>query len=399
MKKTILIAGLAVLSTSAFATISRMQALGQDSSKGSHYQSDTRNIFRNAAEVNNFKNFAVTEWGQATPSANDEATAEGGFFREMGSFAYGIYLNDQNNDSDFVASATTPRGYANDNGGSNAIAMGDNNFVDNTNSVNLFFAGDMGVKWGARVNYSKASNETTSNNKAEYSGLGLGLGMELGDIAAYANLSLKDDYEGATGVSAGTAQTKFEGGGLNLGVSYNLMGNTIFVDYDKKDGEYTASGVAAKNETEQTIIEIGVGRIHEVSSTSRVMMDIAYKSSKAEDKDGTTATNNEEVKRSELPLAIGFETEATSWLTLRGSIKQNIFINKQEVKVGTTTTKTTRSSNTNVNAGATLNFGKLKVDGMIGTTNGSRAGAAYNQNDGVLALDNLLTKVAVHYWF
>ena len=64
MKKCLLIAGLAVLSTSAYATTTRLQALGQDTTRGSFFIDDNYNVFRNAAYVNQYKNYMVTEWGQ-----------------------------------------------------------------------------------------------------------------------------------------------------------------------------------------------------------------------------------------------------------------------------------------------------------------------------------------------
>ena len=75
MKKHIAIAaGLAVLSTSAFATKARMNALGQGDDRGSFYIQDSRNVFRNASEVNNMTNYVVTEWGTASNTA-DSVTA------------------------------------------------------------------------------------------------------------------------------------------------------------------------------------------------------------------------------------------------------------------------------------------------------------------------------------
>ena len=93
MKKSVLIAtGLAVLSTSAYATKARMSALGQDEGLGSYYMGDTRNVFRNPADLNYTKNYMVAEWGQDAGTAN----AEGGFFRELGAFNYGVYLGSNN---------------------------------------------------------------------------------------------------------------------------------------------------------------------------------------------------------------------------------------------------------------------------------------------------------------
>jgi len=86
------------------------------------------------------------------------------------------------------------------------------------------------------------------------------------------------------------------------------------------------------------------------------------------------------------------EADATSWLVVRGSIAQNVLIG--EVKQ-TTGKKDSIANTTAVNAGATLNFGKLKVDGMVGNT----ATDGTNTKAGVLSTSNLLTKVGVTYNF
>jgi hypothetical protein len=373
MKKQILIAtGLAVLSTSAFASKARMEALGQDADKGSFYLEDTRNVFRNASKINTFKNYVITEWGTANNATADSATApkaEGGFFREMGSFAYGVTLGSQIDTHNVTRNAG---GYQNQD-----------------NDLDLFFGGDMGVQWGARLHWAKGSSEPTGGTKKEHSNIGLGLGMTMGDIEAYANMTLKDESKGGTG----GAGDKFESNALNLGASYNFAGNKIYVDYDKNGYENTVTSTA-KVEKNYTDLTIGVGRIHEVSSTARLNMNLAYNSYKVEDKPATATAG--ETSESSLPLTLGFEADATSWLVLRGSVSQNIFINSQETKGATTATNNTKGSQSNttsVNAGATLNFGKLKVDGSIGnaTTSGNKTG--------VLKTDDLLTRVGVHYWF
>src|SRR6056300_1577489 len=111
MKKSVLIAtGLAVLSTSAYATKARMSALGQDSALGSYYMGDTRNVFRNPADLNSTKNYMVAEFGDNGTGNNPNA--EGGFFREMGAFNYGVYLG-SNNGHDY-SERTSSEGFAGD---------------------------------------------------------------------------------------------------------------------------------------------------------------------------------------------------------------------------------------------------------------------------------------------
>src|SRR5690606_12991304 len=109
---------------------------------------------------------------------------------------------------------------------------------------------------------------------------------------------------------------------------------------------------------------IGVGHTHEVSATSRLFTNLQYENGKEKDKVANTTE-----KESKLPLTIGFEADATSWLALRGSIKQVVLVNTEKDNAGK---KKSQANTTDVAAGATLNFGKLKVDGMIGTTAADR---------------------------
>jgi len=398
MKKQIIVAtGLAVLSTSAYATKSRMTALGQDD-RGSLYIQDTRNIFRNAAHVNTFKNYMVTEWGTANSgTASTEAAphAEGGFFREMGAFSYGVYFGNQ---IDAEEDRRNGSGYA---GTASLLGTG---ALEQDNNIDLFFGGDMGIQWGANLSYAKGNDEDSSDadKKREHSSMSLSLGMIMGDIDAYASMRLKDESNGNGGTAAGSANDKWEAGGMLLGAGYNLGDLRVFAEYEKRDHEFTRNSDGKKNESDQTTLTVGAAKTHEVSSSARVIYALSYESVKSEDKDAVTPTNNKEKTETELKLNVGMEADANSWLTLRGSVSGPVIINETETNnKGATTPFTTKSTDTNqvvVNAGATLNFGKLKIDGSIGTSDGTRNGAV-NNKDGVLTTDNLLTRVGVHYWF
>ena len=398
MKKQIVLATIATLATtSAYATKARMNALGQRQDRGSFYINDTRNVFRNAARVNQTNNYTVTEWGEPGVAGTENApNAEGGFFKNAGSFNYGVYLGNKSQDKTLDAA---PAGYADTLGGAGGVgeAYGNAGFLDRSNDLDLFFGGDMGVEWGLNLHYASSKNDAVGTTLEQtYSNLALGLGIVMGDLNAYINYTLSDEAEGI-----GTAAAGFKAeddGSMNIGFGYNMMDLTFFVDYDKDAISYTGgTGVAAVT-TEQTVLTVGAGYTKEVSSTSRMFTDLSYVSTSAEDS-SATAASVVEASTSTLPLTVGFETDATSWLTLRGSISQNIFVNSAKVKVGTgAEVKTTNGNTTDVQAGATLNFGKLMIDGMIGTQAGIRNGAP-GTDAGVLATDNLMTQVAVHYWF
>ena len=382
MKKQIVLATIATLATSsAWATKSRMNALGQYQDRGSFYIQDTRNVFRNAARINQTNNYMVTEWGDASAAGGAvNPKAEGGFFKNSGSFNYGVYLGSDIGDFDGLT-----EGYA----GTTITSPG--TFKARSNDLDLFFGGDMGVEWGARLHYANGKEEGTFEKKQNT--LGLGLGMVMGDLNAYVNYTINSEHEGA-----GEAGDKLEDdGSMNVGVGYKWMDYTFFVDYNKGAAKLTDADTAANNlETDQSVLNVGAGYIKEVSSTSRMFADIAFRMTSQEDKGNGSTTERD---YTELPLTVGFETDATSWLTLRGSISQNIILNSIKTKTtGTAEVKSTGDNTTSVQAGATLNFGKLMIDGMIGT-NGNNGVNAANGNSGVLDTDRLLTQVAVHYWF
>lgn len=381
-KHVVLAAGLAVLSTNAFATKARMEALGQNANRGSLFIQDNRNIFRNAAQVNSMKNYVVTEWGTANYATDDTSAApkaEGGFFREAGAFSYGLYFGSDINNFGNIRTGTAPV--------TGGMAVGEAGFLSPGNKLDLFLAGDAGVvEWGVRLGYGankdKASSATatpaTFERKA--SNLDLGLGIIFGDLQAYTNLDIVNKSEGGS-----QSNDEWEGDfGWELGVNYTFMGYTAWVEYGRQGAEYTNNGATTnKPEWERANWDIGVGRTHEVSSSGRVYYSLGYMETADETKAGTVKQTGH---TKSMPLTFGYEADATSWLTLRGSIAQdvNVFRSRRD-----------GANTTDVAAGGTLNFGKLKVDGTIGTLNNANGAGEI----GTLALDKLATRVAVHYWF
>jgi hypothetical protein len=300
--------------------------------------------------------------------------------------------------------------------GNNKETFGTGTFQGHSNDLDLFFGGDMGIKWGARLHYSKSDdtnfdNGTSTSWDVKHSALGLGLGVMAGDIAGYANLDFSDKYEGNDSSSGDMVEADL---GLNIGGSYTMGSWAFFADYDKVGAEATDAGTAAAASStnpmdtyEKSTITVGAGYTHEVTSSARIFTDLTFKSQKTEVVTATSSAatdkSTEELKTTTLPLTVAFETDATSWLTLRGSLTQNVFINKREYTTSVHTAAAaqneegTNDNTTTVAAGATLTFGKLMIDGMIGT-NGT-GGTSSNTTNGVLDLDRLMTRVGVHYWF
>lgn len=372
MKKHVIIAtGAALLSTSAFATKARMTALGQDSERGSQYIQDGRNKFRNAAHVNNMNNYAVMEWGTA-------ANAEGGFFRSTGSLAYGLYMGSGHRQAAYEE-------YDGTNWSSSLSPYNPGNELD------LFIGGDAGVQWGARLNYMSGEDETAADKRSAF---GLGLGMIMGDINAYANIDISDKFEDNT-TPAAAVENKGKLG-FDLGVAYTMNNMTFHADYASNTTELTTAGTTGVEEAKISSIEVGAAQTHEISSTAMVFFAGQYSNDKVEYTDSTsTPADNAEKTSNALTATIGFEADATSWLTWRGSVAQNIILGSTKtegstgfVAAGVNGKKVTNVNSTTVAAGASLTFGKLVVDGSIGTVTA-----------GSLRLDEAFTNVAVSYWF
>ena len=356
----LVIAGIALLSTNAFATKARIEAMGPNANL---YIKDSRNVFRNAATVNSNKNYLVTEWGTAAKDDTSAAPrAEGGFFREAGSLAYGLYLGDE--------------GTRNTTRVDNSTAAG---FLGQDNALDLFIGGDAGLQWGARVHYANSKNETgTASAKRTNSAISLGLGMVMGEAEGYVNVDLSDKSKGNGTNASYEFKTKPS---FVVGGSYNWSGYVFFAEANVGKTETKTTSTATEKTNNYMV---GAGRVMDVTPTARVFGNLAV----AMNKTDVAASKTTETL---LPATFGFETDATSWLALRGSVTQNVLLNNRKVETKTaptSTTKSTKSGTTSVDAGASLTFGKLALDGSVGV-----------KASGTLNTDNLLSRVGVTYSF
>jgi hypothetical protein len=366
MKKQIaLAAGLAVLAAPAFASKARLQALGEDVN-GSFYVNDNRNVFLNVAEVNNHKDLVTFEWGAA--DADDDTAApraEGGFFRSHGNMVYGVQLG----------RVSSLQQLKNDSG------TGFAGTLDANNNIDLFVGGDAGIKWGATLSYVSEKDDA---NDDKASGMDLALGVSQGNLSGYLKYGL-----------AGTLETTGEElerkGAMEVGGSYLLNDYTLFAQYSTAKLESDAAGDT--DDYEATSMMIGAGRATKLNDKATLFTRVSYMN--VSETDDMTASD-EELKTSLVPVVIGLEYDAASWLTLRGSVSQAIWSNSE-----LDGDKSTVANSTVVNAGASLKFGDLTVDGVIGNNvDGATPGNnGTSTGEGQLRTDSLMSRVSVSYRF
>ncbi|MFT6632448.1 MAG: hypothetical protein ACJAS4_002411 [Bacteriovoracaceae bacterium] len=357
MKKQIAIAiGLAVLSTGALASKARLQALGQDTF-GSFFLDDARNVTMNPALLNMHKDFVTLEWGDTSNNQDAAATpkAEGGMFKASGNMIYGLYFGDESNTANGLRAITGT--------------------MAEQNNTSFYVAGDAGVQWGVKLTYHSFENEATD---VKSDATRATIGINSGDIESFLAIGLTNKAENGA--------AEFEGkGSYQLGVTYNkndidymLEVRTITVENAGGD-EYTAN-----------FTRIGAAKAYKLNDKANVWTSAWYKMDNSTNDISATGDN----KETYLPVSIALEVSAKEWLTLRGSVTNEI-IGTTEVDNGD---KKTRADTTVVAAGASLLFGDLTIDGMIGNTDNNTT-VTESTSNGTLRTDALMSRVSMTYKF
>ncbi len=375
-KQLVLVAGLAVLAAPAFASKARLAALGE-STNGSFYINDNRNIFLNASEVLNHKDLVSYEWGTAGAADTDGASnAEGGLYRAHGNMVYGVQFG-RNLSFNTEASAAAD------------IIANSDDVLQATNALDLFIGGDAGIKWGVQLTYASAEDDAfastsgaADDESAEASVMDLRVGVSQGQWAAY----LAYGITGKTEADENEAEINRKSP-LEIGASWKWDAYTAFAQYSSV--KYDVEVAALDESTESSSMLVGVGRQDKLNDKATLFTKVSYTTSKTDTEDIGGSDDEEKA----IPVVVGMEFDAASWLALRASISQNVIINEEE----TGGDKSTKQNTTDINTGATLKFGDLSVDGLIGTTGNN--GATANTESGVLSTDRLMTRVSMTYRF
>ncbi len=435
----------------ANATIARLQALGMDETdmEGSYYIEDNRNIFLNAGNIHKYADSLILEWGDAgrnfgsasLATDNDfQPKAKGGFLKSHGDWTYGLYLGNESNTSNLL------RGVATGAYAAAASAAGGDHMLDGAdNQIDVFFGKKGGAfDWGINLVYTSDENKASN---AEDEAHAVRFGAVAKKWNAFLNLSTgseakkTSDLSGTTvGALTGvTSEThEFDGKlGVHIGGAYEVSeGMKVYAfakkfDWDQKDSAATRTTTTNNttidalilNRGQQGTVEggfltyaVGFGRVHDFGD-SKFFVNAEYRHKSIELK----FASKEEAQNVILPLTIGYEVKATEWLTFRGSVRQNLYgyskntnytslsivgRNAAIAEFGSATgnKKVTFDNSTDVNAGMSLTFGRLVIDGLIGfnSTNGNLGNGTTATTDderGVFDTDRLMSRVAATYSF
>jgi len=362
--KQLLVIAVALASVNAFATRARMTALGN-----SPHLIDTTTVYSNPSDVFRVGGDYVTLETGATggvAQTAQNANAEGAIVRTHGDAKLGLSLGHQETN----ASSWGLRGAA------SVAALKANQ----QNPIEFLYGAKMGdMNWAASLVYSNYNDKAAAVGALEKeSSMGVKWGFNNatwdGDVRVgltnTANLMTGNKFTGTTGI------------GADLGYSMDTMyisGSVVMAGFK----EESAAGADVQKVTTSNYM------LSATNSMKKDGSEFFYGVGLNMTDSSETVSDTKQTSTS-LPVWIGLEVDANSWLTFRGSVTQSTLINNaKNTTAGTTTLETAPGANsTTVAAGAGLKFNKLTLDGTLST--------ATTQT---INTTNLLAQVGVSYWF
>jgi hypothetical protein len=382
-----LVLALSVVSSPAFASRARLESLGEGKN-GSFYIDDSRNMFLNPASIVRYKKKMMLELGGEPAGVDNASTAssraQGGFTNTFGDFTYALYLN---NTSDRAIST-----FGQDIGGT-----ADAEFITPSNGLEFALAGEGSVTWGISLLYggnrdvSNADNAYGAGAERKTHYLAARFGVEKDAAAVFGTVGLTSSSK----VVAGTANPELKGKlSLDLGATYKMDNMTLFGKFISTGADLenaTAGATAAPVvEARSTTFGVGAGWKKEMTKSTNMFTRLEAAHSKV------TTTGAAATTIYNVPVTLGVETAALSWLTVRGSIGHTLL--GQNL-----TTQSNLAGNSVVAAGVGMTFGDLTVDGLVASNSNSTEtlgmGTSSRANQTFGFGDSMISRIAMTYNF
>lgn len=336
--KSLLTLAIVLASTSAFATRSRVTALGNAA-----HLTDVNRVYSKPTDMFSVSDSLTIESGKTNLVPGTDTTDQGAealMIRSAGDAKWALSLghDDQRTYTNRAKSDT----------GTIAPIGQQNPFEVSYGMKN----GDMA--WAGTLVYS---NFNDKKNQVKESTMGLKLGAATSTWDATVDLGLTDKWSD----DANRDEVK---GKSNVAVRGGYWMSSDLYTYAEiaMGGWETTDNSTVTADVKTT--DITVGAINTMKNEgNEFFYGVGLASTEQKDDKGTkvkTTTLN-------LPFIIGMEANAASWLTLRGSITQNVMIQDEKTENATATTSETSpgTNSTTFAAGAGLKLGKVALDGSL----------------------------------
>lgn len=383
--KKLLVVAVALASVNAFASRARVVALGNASNLV-----DTQTILSNPADIMMMGDFVNFEAGATNTEVEavdcDPSTpgnqpcntnlqygnAEGTITRSMGESKLGLTLGYQSKNAAVW-------------GLRNLKYSGVTGIKSQQNPVNLTYGFKLNdMLLGGTLVYSNY-NDKAANIKE--SSAGLRFGMRMGVMDAKLGIGIDNKFSNAAQNYKGTA-------GYSAGFGY--MMDDVYLNAGAEIAGFTvedATTGAEQRKLDYSKFNIGALQTHK-SEGGQLFYGLGLSSETIKVNLSVPAVVESKTTTMAMPLVVGMEVDAATWMTLRGSITQTTVINSSKTELnGTTSTEVAPGKNSTVAAlGAGFKFNKLTVDGTLQGLTGDSATQDLNGN-------KLLGTVGVTYMF
>ena len=333
----------------ANATKARNAALGN-----SFHLRGTQTVFTSPYHVYGLDNFVALESGLTTATSSNNGT-EGSFIMNAGETGK-LFMSLGHLDE-----TTQPvRTFIN--------AVGGSAFKPQQNAVQFIYSHKTdSATFGYGFYYSNFNNKAVGAEEKESSN-GLRVGGSHGSFGWKLNLGLTNTAE--------TTALKMKGGlYANLGLRYKVDSTNYAFDFTNwgVKVENVPAGTTAQEHDYQNIVLRAVN-VTKVES-NEYFVGAGLNQTNLKDK-----IADKKLTRLHMPVIMGFESKATDWLMLRGSITQSILVTNSKdergypAAAGSVATPANGTvdleyagepNNTSVAVGAGLKFGKLTIDGTL----------------------------------
>ena len=240
---------------------------------------------------------------------------------------------------------------------------------------------------GFNAYYAASERKTgTSANKKEAMGVSAGVRADRWNADLVVGLGAKVEDNGANPNQEFKGTTSVKIGG-EYAVNDDLL---TYASAQNFGGKLTNSANVESLDMDHMGFELG--------AESKIKSDVVHffygaALQSITEKNKANAAPVEKVEVLRLPLYFGFEADATSWLVLRASLRQNFLLNS--VKVSTAANSDANNDDSTTAAlGAGFKFGKLLVDGSMSA--GTTGNLNFNDGNGA---NSFMSQVAATYMF
>ena len=296
----------------------------------------------------------------------------------MGDSAWSLYLGKSSTTyQEFVSDITTAvSNNTNLNADRSALATALTAGHAQSNPLQLTYASKAGdISWGAGLfylgnDYKTAQNFTAYSGQVEQNIAGLLLGANNGVWDAQLRVGLMGETKTTAisttntaasqlGISAGSTLEVNSTGSLKASGGYLMDTMYFYGGYDMRTGEVKTTGGGKIVDATKNILNVGV-----INSHKKDGVDFFYG---AEVVMTTTEDDeaNTKVESTNVPLIIGVEADATSWMTLRASVKQPLSLLSSTKSKGSSSTSVADGTVTALGAG--FKWGKATIDTVVST--------------------------------